>query len=79
MPRDYEIIMAFRQALKRDTEGRFTISTLDFIKELDRMNWHYTLNSANKWIETHTTTFRDISPTDGDERVFQVFNPNGGM
>ncbi|MEK9538038.1 DNA polymerase V [Pantoea agglomerans] len=79
MPRDYEIMMVFRQAIKRDAEGRFTISTLDFVKELDRINWHYTLSAANKWIETHTTTFRDISPTDGDERVFQVFNPNGGM
>ena len=79
MPRDYEIMMAFKQAIKRDAEGQFTISTLDFVKELSRLNWHYTLNSANKWIEIHTTTFRDISPTDGDERVFQVFNPNGGM
>jgi len=79
MPRDYEIMIAFRQAIKRDAEGRLTISTLDFVKELGLMNWHYTLNSANKWIETHTTTFQDISLTDGDERVFQVFNPNGGM
>lgn len=79
MPRNYEILMAFSQAIKRGAEGRFTISTLDFVKELDRIYWHYTLSAPNKWIETHTTTFRDISPTDGDERVFQVFNPNGGM
>jgi hypothetical protein len=77
MPRDYEIMMAFRQAIKRDAEGRFTISTLDFVEELDRMNWHHTLRAANKWIETHTTTFRDISSNEGEERVFQVFNPNG--
>lgn len=79
MPRDYEIMMAFRQAIKRDAEGRFTISTLDFVKELDRINCHHTLRAANKWIETHTNTFRDISTKDGDERVFQVFNPNGGV
>ncbi|AMG58322.1 DNA polymerase V [Pantoea vagans] len=75
MPRDYEIMMALRQAIKHDVEGRFTISTLDFVKELGRMNWHYTLNSANKWIETHTATFHDISLTDGDERVFLVTCP----
>lgn len=79
MPRDYEIKMAFRQAIKRDAEGRFTISTLDFVKVLKRYKWDYSLRDANAWIEMHTTTFRDISPTDGDERVFQVFNPNGGM
>lgn len=79
MPRDYEIMMAFRQAIKRDAEGRFTISTLDFVAVLKRYKWDYSLRDANKWIETHTTTFRDISPQDGDERVFQVFNPNGGM
>lgn len=79
MPRDYEIKMAFRQALKRDAEGRFTISTVDFVAVLKRYKWEYSLSEANKWIETHTTTFRDISPTNGEERLFQVFNPNGGM
>lgn len=79
MPRDYEIMMAFKQAMKRDASGRFTISTLDFVSELERLNWHYTLRSANSWIEMHTTTFRDISAADGEERTFQVFNPNGGV
>ena len=79
MPRDYEIKMAFRQALKRDAEGRLTISTVDFVAVLKRYKWEYSLSEANMWIETHTTTFRDISPTNGEERVFQVFNPNGGM
>lgn len=79
MSRDYEIMMAFKQAMKRDALGRFTISTLDFVGELERLNWHYTLRAANSWIEMHTTTFRDISTVDGDERTFQVFNPNGGV
>ncbi|MBW1213668.1 DNA polymerase V [Pantoea allii] len=79
MPRDYEIMIAFRQAIKRDSQGRYTLSTLDFVRELDLLNWHYTLRAANKWVETHTTTFRDISTSEGEERVFQVFNPNGGF
>ncbi|NIG20692.1 DNA polymerase V [Pantoea sp. Al-1710] len=77
MPRDYEIMIAFRQAVKRDAAGRYTISTLDFVKELDCLNWRYSLHGANKWIEMHTTTFRDISVREGEERTFQVFNPNG--
>lgn len=79
MPRDYEIMIAFRQAMKRDVEGRYTLSTLDFVRELERLNWQYTLRAANEWIETHTTTFSDISPAEGEERIFQVFNPNGGI
>jgi len=77
IPRDYEVMIAFRQAVKRDAAGRFTISTLDFVKELDRLNWRYSLRAANKWIEMHTTTFRDISTSEQEERMFQVFNPNG--
>ncbi len=77
MPRDDEIQIAFRQAIKRDAVSRYTISTTDFVKELERLNWHYTLRADNKWIEMHTTTFRDISPKEGEERVFQVFSPNG--
>lgn len=79
MPRDYEIMIAFRQAIRRDSAGRYTISTLDFVHELERRNWHYTHRAANRWIETHTTTFRDISTADGELRLFQVFNPNGGV
>jgi len=85
MHRDYEIMIAFRQAIKRDCKGRSTLSTIDFVRELDRLNWsytlhatRYTLHAANKWIETHTSTFRDISTLAGEERMFQVFNPNGG-
>ncbi|MGF6474901.1 hypothetical protein ABIE06_001721 [Pantoea dispersa] len=60
MLRNYEIITAFRQAVTRDAAGRYTISTLDFIREFDRMNWHYTLRAVNKWIEMYTTTFRCV-------------------
>lgn len=79
MPRDYEIMFAFRQAMQRDAAGRFTVSTQDFVRELEKYNWHYTLRAANKWIEMHTTTFRDVSTEEGEARIFQVFNPNGGI
>ncbi len=35
IPRDYEIMIAFLQAVKRDATVRYTISTLDFIRELE--------------------------------------------
>jgi hypothetical protein len=38
MTRDYEIMIAIRQAIKRDAAGRFTISPPAFVRELDRLN-----------------------------------------
>ena len=48
MPLDDEIMIGFRLAIKRDAAGRYTISTLDFVKEFDRLNRHYSLRAANK-------------------------------
>ncbi|MEN4807099.1 DNA polymerase V [Pantoea agglomerans] len=79
MPRDYEIKDAFSLAIKRDARGCYTVSTLDFVKELHQLNWHFTPREANRWIEAHKSVFRDISASEGEERIFQVFNPNGGL
>lgn len=38
MPRDYEIKDAFRLTIKRDVRGRYTVSTLNFVKELHQLN-----------------------------------------
>ncbi|HGT3207612.1 TPA: DNA polymerase V, partial [Klebsiella pneumoniae] len=27
----------------------------------------------------YVTTFRDVSTQEGDERTFQLYNPNGGL
>lgn len=79
MPREYEIKDAFRLAIKRDTRGRYTVSTLDFVHELQQLNWQFTAREANMWIEAHKSDFRDISASEGEDRIFQVFNPNGAM
>ncbi|MDU5780395.1 MAG: DNA polymerase V [Pantoea sp.] len=79
MPREYEKETAFRNAIKRDQQGRYTVTTVDFVTELERLNWHLTLKEANRWVEIYTSTFRDVSTKEGEERTFQVFNPNGGI
>ncbi|WP_072010375.1 DNA polymerase V [Pantoea sp. NGS-ED-1003] len=79
MPREYEKETAFRNAIKRDQQGRYTVTTVDFVKELERLNWHFSLKEANCWVEIYTSTFRDVSTKEGEERTFQVFNPNGGL
>lgn len=79
MPREYEKETAFRNAIKRDQKGRFTVTTIDFVKELEKLNWHFTLKEANRWVEVHTTTFRDVSTQEGEERTFQVFYHGGRL
>ncbi len=37
------------------------------------------MKQANEWIEWYVTTFRDVSTLEGENRTFQLFNPNGGL
>ncbi|EPQ4146960.1 DNA polymerase V, partial [Klebsiella pneumoniae] len=53
-------------------------TTAAFVRELHKFNWHWTPRQANQWIETYVTVFRDVSPNEGENRTFQLFNPNGG-
>jgi hypothetical protein len=78
MPRYTEIGTAFNLALRVEQNGRRTVTTADFVAELEKLNWHWDLKEANSWIENHVTTFRDISDQEGESRKFMVYNPNGG-
>lgn len=74
----YEIDAAWRAAITREQDGRQTVTTAAFVRELHKFNWHWTPRQANQWIETYVTVFRDVSPNEGENRTFQLFNPNGG-
>lgn len=75
----YEITGAFTAAIKKDPNGLQTVSTQDFVTQLARVNWNRSLHEANKWIEHYVTTFKDISPNEGENRLFMLYNPNGGL
>ncbi len=79
MPRLYEIEGAFRAAIQIEPSGRRTVTSKGFVKELEKVNWHWSLKQANAWIEAYVTTFRDVSDHEGEDRTFQLFNPNGGL
>ncbi|MGQ7076151.1 DNA polymerase V, partial [Escherichia sp. SP-MK2] len=49
------------------------------VTQLAKVNWHWSLHEANKWIEHYVTTFKDISPNEGENRLFMLYNPNGGL
>ncbi|MFH7826480.1 DNA polymerase V [Kluyvera chengduensis] len=77
MPRADEINVAFKKAIRVESNGRRTVTTKDFVRELHDVNWHWSLREANQWIEFYITTFKDISPSEGEERLFMLYNPNG--
>ena len=79
MPRDYEIKDAFVNAIKREPSLGYVVTTQDFVRQLERVNWHFSLREANQWIKANTVTFRDVSTQEGESNTYQQFNPNGGI
>lgn len=79
MPRYYEIEPAFWSAMQIAPDGKKTVTTADFVRELAKVNWLWSLKQANDWIEVNVHTFKDISTQEGEERTFMIFNPNGGL
>lgn len=79
MPRDYEIKDAFVSAIRRSPDGCVTVTTQEFVRQLELLNWHFSLREANQWIKSHTVTFRDVSTQEGEAKTYKQFNPNGGI
>ncbi|WP_413499170.1 DNA polymerase V [Buttiauxella gaviniae] len=79
MPRRDDISMAFRNAIKFEQSGRRTVTTVDFVSQLEKVNWFWSEKEANQWIEYYVTTFKDISTQEGEARTFMLYNPNGGL
>ena len=79
MPRQNDIETAFNTAINHEPNGRRTVTTEDFVKHLARSNWDWSLKEANEWIESHVSTFKDISTSEGQARTFMLYNPNGGL
>lgn len=76
MGRYSEIEGAFRDSIKIDAAGRRAVTTADFIAYLESINWIWTLDQANRWVENQQY-FRDISTDHSNNRVLQLYNPNG--
>jgi hypothetical protein len=73
------IEIAWYASIQQEPNGRKTVTTQRFVQELSKVNWNWTMKQANEWIEWYVTTFRDVSTQEGENRTFQLFNPNGGL
>ncbi|MDZ7320769.1 DNA polymerase V [Kosakonia sacchari] len=79
MPRRSDIIPAFLQAIHVEPSGRRIVTTGEFLRQLAAVNFDWTLEQANEWIQTNTRNFRDITPHHGGDKLWFMFNPNGGL
>jgi len=61
MPRDYEIKHAFMNAIRRKPGLGVTVTTQEFVRQLELLNWHFSLREAN-----HSACVR---PTSGSGRT----------
>lgn len=79
MPRRDDIPHSFRQAIKLEPSGRRTVTTEDFVAELSKRNWRFSLSEANAWIKYYARNFKDISDVEGEQKTWFMYNPNGGI
>ncbi len=79
MPRQDDIRIAFMRAIRIETNGRRTVTTDDFCREMRAVGWDMTRRQANEWIRLTTRTFKDISTHEGDDKTYMQYNPNGGL
>ncbi|KNA29481.1 DNA polymerase V [Pantoea ananatis] len=73
MPRYGDIRLSFHEAMRRNPKYGVTVSTSDFVAELAKRNWEMSHQSANEWIAQHVMTFRDVSPEEGHNNLWQRF------
>lgn len=79
MLRQYEIETAFRDAIVLETNGRRTIKTEDFVKNLEKYNWHWMPREANSWIRFYVTSFKDVSNVEAEMVVYAVQSEREGL
>ncbi|TDX14666.1 hypothetical protein EDF88_3984 [Buttiauxella sp. BIGb0552] len=70
MPRRDDIGTAFRRAIKIDPRGKRMVTTVDFVRELEKVNWFWSQREANRWIKFYQTCFRDFTDHEGEDKVY---------
>ncbi|MCU6671182.1 hypothetical protein M8013_20855 [Enterobacteriaceae bacterium H4N4] len=74
MPRPYEIRAAFVAAIQLNPKGYQCLHTADFICELAKVNWHFSLADGNEWIERYQPDFVDKTPDFSENRYWMLRN-----
>lgn len=79
MPRRSDIEFAFRASIVHERSCRRIVKIADFVQELLKVNWDFSMEEANLWIARYTIFFKDITPDHGENKTWFMCNPNGGL
>lgn len=74
MPRKSDICFAFMQAIQKNPKGYKYLRTNDFIRELGKLNWHFSQADANDWIERYQPYFVDKTTDFSENRLWMLRN-----
>lgn len=74
MARQLDVRIAFVNAIKIDLKLGQVVTAADFVRELEKVNHHWSLRQANEWIERYQGFFRDYTDHEGDNRVYFMLN-----
>ena len=67
-----DIERSFLSAIVSHNDGAQIVTTENFVRELAKNNYTWTLREANEWIENNICPFRDVSLLEGELRIFQL-------
>ncbi len=73
MPCYGDIWVSFHEAMRCSAKYGVTVSTSDFVAELAKRNLEMSHRQANEWIAQNVKTFRDQSPEEGKNKLWQRF------
>ncbi|PTA87445.1 hypothetical protein CWM66_26310 [Kosakonia sp. H7A] len=74
MPRKPDIYHAFTLAVQKNPKGYQCLHTNDFIRELGKLNWHFSQADANEWIKRYQPDFIDKTPDFSENRLWMLRN-----
>ncbi len=74
MPRTADIHTAFVAATQLNPKGYRYLRTDTFISKLRELNWHFTQEDANSWIERYQPDFADKTADNSDNRYWILRN-----
>ncbi|UDQ80164.1 DNA polymerase V [Erwinia rhapontici] len=74
MARTYEIKSAFLNSIKRDATKGQVVNTSDFVKELEKVNHHFTRREANEWIDYYQPSWREYAEEGYELKRFFLMN-----
>ncbi|TDS93428.1 hypothetical protein [Erwinia rhapontici] len=74
MPRRDDVNVAFVKCIKTDLKRNQTVNTSDFIKELEKVNHHFTRREANEWIDYYQPSWKEYAEEGYELKRFFLMN-----